>query len=160
MAVIGKKRKKHRGIQERVGKNGVVTFRAQVRLKGKYVTNSVATLQAALDWIEKTRTDVRAGRIASEEKKQTFGDMIDRYIRDVLPAKKKSEPAQKAQLLWWRSQLGIRPLAEVTSDLIGTLRDKLSRGMTKMGRVRTPATVVRYLSALSHVFSIAVREWQ
>ena len=38
-------------------------------------------------------------------------------------------------------------------------RDKLRKGITYRGAQRSPATVNRYVAALSHVFTIALREW-
>ena len=84
---------------------------------------------------------------------------MDRYILDVLPQKKKSQKKQTAQLLWWKEQLGSYLLADITPALIGEKRDELQRGITYRGTQRSPATVVRYLSALSHALSIAVKEW-
>ena len=47
-------------------------------------------------------------------------------------------------------------LADITPTLIAENRDKLSKGDEKP---RANATVVRYMAALSHAFTIAVREW-
>lgn len=108
-----------------------------------------------------TESAIREGRHfkTSESKKHTLGELIDRYIRDVLPQKKKSEEKQKAQLLWWKEQLGSYSLAEVTPALIAEKRDDFFRGITYRGTQRSPATVVRYLSALSYAFTIAIKEW-
>ena len=43
--------------------------------------------------------------------------------------------------------------ADVTPSLLGEARDTLAKG-------RSPATVVRYIAALSHVFTITVNEWE
>lgn len=43
--------------------------------------------------------------------------------------------------------------------MISECRDELLKGKTYRGTVRSPATVVRYLAALSHAMSIAVKEW-
>lgn len=76
-----KKRKKHRGIQERVGKDGIVTFRAQTRLHGKYVTESFSSLDGALAWLEKSRTLIREGKFGNEMQRRTFSDLVDRYTQ-------------------------------------------------------------------------------
>jgi integrase len=60
-------------------------------------------------------------------------------------------------LTWWKDQIGGRLLIDVTPSLLAEYRDKLARGE---GRLRSPATVVRYMAALSHAFSVAVREWE
>lgn len=55
--------------------------------------------------------------------------------------------------------IGNHVLANVTLALIAEYRDKLSRGITSRNKLRSPATVNRYLAALSHLFTVAVKEW-
>ena len=50
-------------------------------------------------------------------------------------------------------------LSDITPALIVQYRDELATGVTPRGAQRTPATVVRYMAALSHAFTIAVKEW-
>jgi integrase len=81
--------------------------------------------------------------------------MIDRYIRDVLPTKSKRKAYlsnQKAQLNWWRARLQM-PLAEIGKSEMAEGRDELAKRYE-------PATVNKYLSALSHVFTVAINEWE
>ena len=63
-------------------------------------------------------------------------------------------------LLWWKQELGHLLLAQIRPSLIAEKRDELLAGITSSGRLRSPSTVVRYLSSLSHVFSKAVKEWE
>ncbi len=55
--------------------------------------------------------------------------------------------------------MGVYALVDVTPALIVQCRDELANGITYRGTQRTPATVVRYMAALSHAFTIAVKEW-
>ncbi len=57
-------------------------------------------------------------------------------------------------------KVGSYLLADVTPALIVQYRDELASGETYRGTQRSPATVVRYMAALSHAFTIAVNEWQ
>ncbi|HEY4831346.1 MAG TPA: site-specific integrase, partial [Waddliaceae bacterium] len=66
---------------------------------------------------------------------------------------------QGAQLAWWKKQLGSHLLSDITPAMIAEQRDLLLRGITKQGKTRSPATVVRYMAALSHAFTIAIKEW-
>jgi len=84
--------------------------------------------------------------------------MIERYSRDVLP-EKKSEKDQKRHLNWWDDEIGRYLLSDVTPATIVECRDKLKNGITVRGTQRSPATVNRYLAALSHVFTFAMKEW-
>lgn len=89
-----------------------------------------------------------------------MADLIDRYIKDVLPTKPKQAAAQQQQLEWWKDKCGAYALADITPALIVQYRDELAAGTTYRGTQRSPATVVRYMAALSHAFTIAVNEWQ
>lgn len=149
-------------IEKRKTKDGEIRYRVKIRMKGHPPqTETHRKLTHAKRWAQETETAIREGRHfkTSEAKKHTLGELIDRYIRDVLPRKEKSQKKQKAQLLWWKEQLGSYVLAEVTPALIAEKRDEFLRGITSRGSQRSPATVVRYLSALSHAFTIAVKEW-
>lgn len=150
-------------IVEKKDKNGkVYAYRVQVRLKGHppQVGTFKSKTKAKL-WAEETEVAIRDGRHfkTTEAKKHTLGELIDRYIRDVLPLKSKVEEHQKAQLLWWKEQIGICLLSDITPALIAEQRDKLARGNTKRGTQRAPATVGRYLAAISHAFTVAMKEW-
>ena len=79
--------------------------------------------------------------------------MVDRYIKDVLPTKPKQIKDQGHQLRWWKEKTGSLLLADITPAVIVQFRDEL-------GQNRSPGTVVRYMAALSHCFTIAVNEWQ
>lgn len=149
-------------IEKRETKDGKDQYRVKIRLKGfPPQTATFARIADAKKWAQQTESAIREGRHfkTTESKKHTLGALIDRYIRDVLPRKQKSQKKQTAQLQWWKEQLGSYLLADITPALIGEKRDELSSGTTYRGTQRSPATVVRYLSALSHALSVAVKEW-
>lgn len=147
----------------RTAQDGSKTFQVKVRLRG-YPTQS-ATFDRKTDatrWAAQTESAIREGRHfkTSTAKKHTLTQLIDRYIRDILPRKPKSYSTQIIQLQWWKSQIGSYTLADVTPALIVEQRDILAKGITSRGSLRSNATVRRYLAILSHAFSIAVNEWQ
>ena len=72
---------------------------------------------------------------------------------------KKSAKTQFQQLNWWKTKIGSRALSDITPSLIAEYRDELGREITIRGKPPSPATVVRYMAALSHAFTIAVKEW-
>ena len=149
-------------IQKRVGDNGDPSYRVRVRLKGYPIqTATFKRLTDAKRWAQQTEAAIREGRHfkTREAKKHTLADLIDRYARDVLPTKPKSQKKQESQLEWWKERIGDYSLADVTPALISECRDEQLRGKTYRGTVRSPATVVRYLAALSHAMTIAVNEW-
>jgi integrase len=149
-------------IIERTSKTGEKTFQVKVRMKGFPVqTATFKRITDAKKWASNTESAIREGRHfkTSEAKKHTFGEMVDHYIKTVLPNKPKSKAKQENQLTWWQDELGAYTLADVTPAMIGECRDKLLSGITYRGTKRSNATVVRYLSALSHCYSIAANEW-
>lgn len=149
-------------IKEHKDKDGKTRFHVQIRIKG--TPPQYASFKRKTDaerWIQQTESAIREGRHfkTTEAKKHTFGELIDRYIKYVLPTKKKCEQRQGAQLIWWKKQLGSYLLSDISPSLLAEQRDVLLRGITKQGKVRSPATVVRYIAALSHAFTIAIKEW-
>ena len=147
--------------EKRITREGKNVVRVRVRLKGfPTETATFDRLTDAKRWASKIETDIREGRHfkTTEAKRHTLAELIDRFLRDTLP--KKSEAMQRDQwrhLIWWKNQIGERLLADVTPSLLAEYRDRLSKGE---GRPRSPATVVRYMAALSHAFTIAVKEWE
>ena len=63
------------------------------------------------------------------------------------------------QLEWWKDEIGEHTLADVTPAVVTEARDRLSTGVTARGRPRSPATVNRYMAALSHAFTVGINEW-
>src|SRR4030095_11540072 len=96
-------------IEKRAGKDGETGFRVKVRLKG-YPEQS-ATFERLTDakrWAQQTEAAIREGRHfrPSAATRHTLGELVDRYIRDVMPNKPKSAKDQMRQLEWWKAQLG------------------------------------------------------
>ena len=148
-------------IEKRVSNSGAVSYRVKVRLKGFPVQSATfSRLTDARKWAENTQAAIREGRHFKtvEAKRHTVSEMIDRYSKDVLPSKKSAKD-QKRHLEWWQGAIGDYLLADVTPALIVEYRDKLKNGVTSRGTQRSPSTVNRYLAALSHVFTIAMKEW-
>ena len=143
-------------IEKRTSADGNTTYRVKIRLKG-YPTQTATfdRLTDARKWSQSVESAIREGRHFKtiEAKRRTANEMIARYIKDVLPTKPKQEKVQGQQLRWWQEQLGEYSLAELTAPVIVECRDRLLQD-------RSPATTVRYMAALSHVFTIAVNEWQ
>ncbi len=149
-------------IQERKTDDGRTRYRAQVRLRGApALSASFDRKTDAKRWAQQTEAAIREGRHfkSSEAKRHTLAELIDRYIGNVLPGKPKSRQTQTQQLLWWRQQIGSYTLADLTPALIAEHRDKLAKGITVRKGQRSPATVNRYMAALSHAFNIAAKEW-
>lgn len=145
-------------IRERGG-----SWHVQIRLKGfPPVTETFARKTDAKRWAESTEAAMRDRRWFPEAstRGKSVADAIDRYLADVLSRRDGNEDTVRPQLLWWRSELGAFALSTLTGPRIVEARDKLSR-TTARGKSSTlsPATVNRYLAALSSVLTAAVKDW-
>ncbi len=149
-------------IEKRTSKDGKTSYRVKIRLKGFPIQSATfERLTDAKKWTQQTESAIREGRHfkTTEAKRHTLADLIDRYIQDVLPSKKSAKD-QTQQLKWWTAEIGSHTLSDVTPSLLTECRDKLGREITVRKKPRSPASVVRYMAALSHAFTIAVKEWE
>jgi len=158
-------------IRERVSATGTKSYHVQVRIKGfPPQTKTFASKTMAKQWAAMVETELKAGRYLPRvvAERHTVAELIDRYRKEVLPQKKaKFIRDQTVHLDWWEAKLGRYNLAELNSNLIAQARNALStEPYGKAGsktaakdRVRAPATVVRYMGALSHALNTAVNEW-
>jgi integrase len=150
-------------IRKRSNKDGSTSYRVDVRLKGFPPQRATfVRLTDAKNWGKNTESAIKEGRYfkTAEAQKHTLGELIDRYIRDVLPTKPNEGGAQKQQLEWFKDEIGAYTLADVTPAKIVECRDKLLLSISpKTKKPLAPASVVRYMAALSHAFTIAVNEW-
>jgi len=105
-------------------------YRARVRIKG-FPPQSAAfqRLTDARRWAQQTEAAIREGRHfkTSEAKRHSVEELVDRYVRDVIPQKKyNSRGTQKAQLEWWKKQIGAHLLSSVTPAILAECRDRLA----------------------------------
>lgn len=136
-------------------RKGGYRYRVLVRLKGH--PDQVATFERLTDarqWAQETESAIRAGRYRDQRaaREMTLADLVESYIEKILPHKPRVAKQQARQLRWWKERLGDYALVRLTPSLIAEERDSLLVD-------RAPGTVVRYLAALSHAFTIAVKEW-
>lgn len=152
-----------KGIDKRTHKDGTVSYRARVRIKGHPVLiQSFASKTLAMKWKRDTESAIERGAFTYEKpgNKHTLSELIDRYIEKVLPTKPKNARNVRQHLLWWKQELGSNFLSDIKPNLISQKRDDLLSSPTCKNRPRSPTTVVRYLASLSHAMSIAVRDWE
>lgn len=147
-------------IEKREGKKGT-TYRVKVRLRG--CPTQIATFDRLTDakkWIQQTEAAIREGRHFKtvEAKKHTLTELLDRYQATIVP-KLKSSPDRTRHIAFWKKHLGDYVIANIRPSQIAELRDTLAQGTTIRGEQRSPSTVNRYLSTLSHAYTIAVKEW-
>jgi integrase len=164
-------------INERTNKAGQKRYTVQIRLKGaRPVTKTFQTKGEANAYIQDMESDIRHGRHlpAQEAERRTLAELIARYLEspDFNDKAPNTRYCQKAQLEYWRRELGHKTLSALTTPVIADERDRLLQGTTQRktgGKLRpevryagkqategvesaqrSPATCNRYLAALSH----------
>lgn len=154
------------GIERRVNDDGRVTYRVKVRLKGAQPTSATFDrLSDAKRWQINTKAAIQEGRHFNNAQaaRHTLSQAIQRYKDTVLALKPNNRRNTELHLNWWSEQIGALLLKDVTAPEIIRLREKLAAGTYAHGKVRkqrSGSTVTRYLAALSHMFSVAMKEWQ
>lgn len=158
---------------------GEISYRAQVRVKGR--TSQSATFPSkkkAEDWAKSVESAILENRYFPQQRatKTTFVELVNRYRDNVLSGMKLSAVRKREQHLeWWVEQFAGQTLAELTPDRIAEARDELAAGTFTRAKEhkddngnviqpkaykRSGATVNRYLATLSHLFTVAVKEWR
>ncbi|MFG5779208.1 tyrosine-type recombinase/integrase [Comamonas sp. J-3] len=147
-------------IRERKDQNGNVSYQAQVRIKGHPPESKTFTRKTdAKQWAMQVETEIRTGMTIRKNSasQYTVRELLERYRDYVLIDKANSGKDHKTHIAWWISELGHYALSEVTTDLVTRRIDKLKKSKTRTGKPPAPATVMRYLMALSHAFSMACK---
>jgi integrase len=157
---------------------GEVAYRVQVRRKGRPPESaSFPNRKEAVAWAESLEAAIREGRHFphAAAKRTSFDALARDYIETVLSEfAAKERLTRERQLGWWSQQFAGLSLAEITADRISIARDKLAAETFSRGRPRkhpktgelirpkefkrSGATVNRYIAALSHALSFAVKE--
>ena len=151
-------------VQRRVLTKGKIRYRALVKIRGyKPKTATFLKRADAVAWGQEIEARIRQSKYFPdrliESEKYTLNELMDRYKSEVLPRKR--DKKQKGLIEWWKNQLGDYKLKDLTPSLIAGIRDKLIREVSdRTGKLRSRATVNRYLGLLSHAFTTAIKEWQ
>ncbi len=149
-------------IEKRALLDGSTRYKAIIRRKAHPLkTKTFRTRAQAAAWAKRVEVMILDHKAIPtwEADRHTVADLVDRYIEEILPRKPRSYREGYRQLRWWKDQIGSYTLAATTPALISEYREKLSQGKTRSGTGRKPATVNRYMAALGHAFTVAVKEW-
>lgn len=147
-------------IFKRKNKDGTACWRAVIRIKGYPTTCAhFDRKQEADDWAVETERKIKMGQFQFDrhKKQQTFTQLIDRYINDGALEHIRSAKDVMRHLDYWKKRLGDYSLVHLTPDFIGKERYHLAETPTSKGSKRSPATVNRYISSLSALFSFALK---
>ena len=87
-----------------------------------------------------------------EAEATTLCEALERYEEEVTPGKKSAEGEKSFLRIWRATTMAKRSLASIRSADVAKLRDLWLKEYQ-------PSTVLRRLAVLSHVFTIARKEW-
>lgn len=133
-------------------------WNAQVRVKGwPEVSKTFRIKRDAEHWATSTEDEINRGIyvVRSGAEKLTIRQAITRYTKEVTPTKKPS--TQKRELITADqviSSLGKYTLTSLNSEIVANYRDK------RLAEGKSSNTVRIELALLSHLYTIAIREWR
>ena len=157
-------------IIKRKTKAGAARYTVQIRRKGHPPLVKTFTRREDADrWNSMMDTKVRqniAG-ISTEADKNTLSDAIKRWRREVAPTNLKDPADRDTHLDWWADNYGALTLSQITPSLVASAKGVLLSERFKRSKrpdakdyARKPATVNRYLAAISAVLNYCAGEWQ
>lgn len=150
-------------IETRKNADGTTSYRAKVRIKGFPAQSATFGRRTdAKAWATQTEISIKEGKYfkTAEAKKHTVRELAERYGEYVKQRNAKRYHWIKMYLDWWVNEIGDYALSEITKAMIVEKRELL---LTTSGRnieKRSPATANRYMTVLSHAFTIAMNEWE
>lgn len=136
-------------------KRGPYQWEAQIRKRGFPAQSKTFETKAEAEaWANVIESEMVRGVWVSraEAEATTLLDALDRYEREVLPAKKGAVQERSVLKLCRTLDIAQRTLASIRGADLATLRDEWLKEYE-------PATVSRRLAVLSHVFNVARKEW-
>lgn len=139
-----------------IRRRGPHQWHAQVRRLGwPSQTKTFDTKTEAEAWAAMIESEMNRGvwLDRSEAEVTTLHTLLDRYEAEIMPALKGAVREKSVLGLWRDTPLAKRAMATIRSGDIAQQRDAwLSAGLA-------PATVLRRLARLSHLFNTARKEW-
>ena len=150
-------------ISKQVGKNGL-SYKVRIRKPNSpTVTKTFSSKSLAERWARKTELEIEEGTYFEkrEAEKHRVSDLIARYVAEELENLSHTDRlARHTQLKWWGREIGDLTLNKVSRACLVECRQKLKTEINPKGKLRSGATVNRYIAALSAAFGIAVSEWE
>lgn len=133
-------------------------------------TKTFRLRRQALEWARQTEHEMRLGSYLQRTKIQTIGfnDAMTRYLDEVTTRKRpRTQVSERYRAAVLIKYFGSFHLTEINPEMISKYRDirlctcKQSLGFNKMPDPPklAPATIRLELSLLSHLFTVAIREW-
>ena len=138
-------------------KRGPSQWQVQVRRKGWPLQTKTFNTQAeAKTWATMIEREMDSGTFVSrnEAESTSFANALEMYAEQVTSKKRSSDSELSRIKVLLRHPLALRSIASIRgADMAGYRDERLAEGLA-------PATVRRELALISHVFTIARKEWR
>lgn len=141
-------------IDQRERRDGQSRWRVRIRRRGIAETASFSSRAEADQWAREVEQAIDSGlwNDGAPGGGFTLGWILDRYLVFRAPNRD-----ARRQLEWWRAHVGTEAAVAINRRKILRMRRLLVQESTRSGRSRSPATVNRYMAALSGLFSWALK---
>ncbi|MCP3713564.1 hypothetical protein M3I54_43205 [Paraburkholderia sp. CNPSo 3274] len=129
-------------------------WKCQVRRKGFPASTRTFAIRAdAVGWGRAIEAEMDGGVFVNRDEAEntSVADLLDRYMRDVSPAKR-SHASDKGRARTVRAALGPYKLTALTSPVLVAYRDRRLKSIS-------PQTVIHELNLLNRVLTLATKEW-
>lgn len=139
-----------------IDQRGKRSWRARVRLPGyKLKTRTFDTRAQAEIWAERIERELHIGNdtIPNVAAEPTLAEALERYEREITKDKKSHEQERRRIAQWCRRPLSKLKLSKLSPQHFVTFRNERINAGTKRSTVRLD------LALISHLFTIARKEW-
>lgn len=136
-------------------KRGACQWRVVIARRGYPRQSKTFTTKAEAEaWAKMIESEMARGVWIdrSEAESTTLRELLDRYEREVVPGKRGAVQECSVLATWRDTPLAVRTVATIRGADVAALRDEWLK-------VYAPATALRRLAVLSHVFNVARKEW-
>lgn len=128
-------------------------WRVIVKHQRQTATKTFSTKGQAERWAMQTVRAMEDGTFARDVSSLTLRDALDRYEREVTPAKKGHRAERYRIGVLRKAQFAAKPLAHVSPEDIDAYRDSRLA-------IRAAQTVYLELALLSHLYKVAKTQWR
>lgn len=131
------------------------TYRTRIRRNGVDLVQTFDSVDEAVRWRDLKKAEVDGGdhRDLTRERTTSLRDILERYEREVAPAKKGHAQEVNRLKSWQRVEWTALPISAITPAHVSAWRDK------RAADGKAPTTISNSMNLLSNVFKIAKAEW-
>ncbi len=134
------------------------TYQVQIRRSGyPSISKCFKTIREAKAWAAEQEAKLQSSqsplKAIRDRHVPNLLEALKRYEAEVSHLKKSAAKEQSFIRYWCGSSVASEKITKITPQQVALCRDKL------LQEGKSPASVVRMLALLSHVFSIATKEW-